>query len=90
MYKCMYVFFPWMKTSLTLCSYVLQVICDHVGSACSEQWTVTTLESPVVEGKWQNILRKYMPSITYIMCLRGGIEVGYLQCLHAEIVERIV
>lgn len=30
-----------------------------------------------------------MPSITYIMCLRGGIEVGYLQCLHAEIVERI-
>lgn len=31
-----------------------------------------------------------MPSITYIMCLRGGIEVGYLQCLHAEIVERIV
>lgn len=44
MYKCMYVFFPWMKTSLTLCSYVLQVICDHVGSAYSEQWTVTTLE----------------------------------------------
>lgn len=44
MYKCMYVFFPWMKTSLTLCSYVLQVICDHVGSAYSEQWTIATLE----------------------------------------------
>lgn len=74
MYKCMYVFFPWLKTNVTLLCAVSNIQSWWYWKLNRELFLY--LKSPVVEEKWKNILKKQMPSIMYTSCLRDGVEVG--------------